>query len=274
MNKTIKLYSANDQFQQLETLKHNRNKRHKTRSFLVEGVRNINQALAYNWTFKCFIYTQDANLSNWAKNILASQDATHYQLSPELQTQLSNKNNASELMAIINIPEDNLDNLKLSNLPLLIVFDRPSNPGNLGTIIRSCDALGADALIITGHAVDLYDPETIAASTGSLFALPVVRLNSHSNLLDYFQTIKERYGDLQLIGSSAQANTLLQDCNFWRPTVLFIGNETKGLSHAYKELSDTFMRIDMQGSASSLNVACATTIMLYEVQRQRAQAQP
>ena len=90
----------------------------------------------------------------------------------------SNKSEPSELLALVAMPADDLDRIPLSPDLLVVAFDRPASPGNLGSIIRSCDALGAHGVIMTGHSVDLYDPETISASVGSLFALPVVRLPS------------------------------------------------------------------------------------------------
>ena len=150
-----------------------------------------------------------------------------------------------------------------------MVFDRPASPGNLGTIIRSCDALHVDGLVITGHAADLYDPETISATTGSFFALPVVRLPSRKELMPWFATIEQTIGSFQIVGSSAKAEEEITTHDFTKPTILVIGNETWGLSAGYKELCDSIVRIPIYGSATSLNVACAASVMLYEIDRQR-----
>src|SRR5262249_6509534 len=139
---------------------------------------------------------------------------------------------------------------------LVVVFDRPAGPGNLGTLIRSCDALNADGLVITGHAADLYDPETISATTGSLFAVPVVRLPSHRELLPWFESIEQAIGPFQVVGSSAKAEKDIVTHDFTGPTILVIGNETWGLSASYKELCDSIVKIPIYGSATSLNVAC------------------
>ena len=264
------IHSENAIFQQIESLKHSRNKRHKQKAFLIEGVRHINQARAYNWIIKSYLYSSDGTLSSWAKEILSTSTVqTHYALPIALLQKLSNKNKTSELMAIVSMPEDEFGRIKLSDLPLIVVIDRSSNPGNLGTIIRSCDALGADGIIMTGHSVDLFSSETIASTTGSFFSLPTVRKGSHHDVLPYLEQIKQDYGDLQLVATSAHAKTNIQDCNFWRPTVLLIGNEKDGLSKAYLDLADIQIGVTMQGSATSLNVACACSILLYEVSRQR-----
>jgi len=266
------IHSENATFQQIEALKTNRNKRHKQGVFLIEGVRHINQALKNNWTIKSFFYAKDKQLSNWATDILSSSAAeTHYELAFALQAKLSNKKDASELIALVEMQTNDLARIKLSDLPLVVVIDRSSNPGNLGTIIRSSDALGADALIMTGHAVDLYSAEVLAATTGSFFSLPVLRFQSAKDLEPLLSQLKNDYGDVQIVATSAHAEQDIDACNFWRPTLLLIGNETDGLSRAYEEMADTLVGIPMQGSATSLNVACASSILLYEIGRQRKQ---
>ena len=142
-------------------------------------------------------------------------------------------------------------------------FDRPASPGNLGSIIRSCDALHADGLVITGHAVDLYDPETISATTGSFFALPVVRQAGFSDLLPWFDQIRAKLGTFQLIGTSEDAPETIDQHDFQGATLLALGNETWGLSAAYQQSCNMLVKIPMSGSASSLNVASAASILLY-----------
>ena len=149
-------------------------------------------------------------------------------------------------------------------------MDRPGNPGNLGTLIRSCDALGASGLVVTGHAVDLYDPATITASRGSIFALPVVQAASHAEVLQWVASVRERLGRCDLVGTDEHADTDLAAHDFTAPTVLVVGNETHGLSRAYRDACDAVVRIPMSGSASSLNVSVAASIAIYEVVRQRA----
>ena len=275
MPKITRVYSENNDFQYVETLRRRREKRHKSRAFFVEGVRPINQALRYGWTVNAFLYAHDAQLSDWARGILASsRAATHYELPAHLMERLSNKEEPSELIALLAMPADDLSRIPLTPGLRVVVFDRPASPGNLGTIIRSCDALGADGLVITGHSVDLYDPETISASTGSFFAIPTVRLPSSRELRPWFDAIRAAVGPFNVVGSSARGTVDLAEHDFTAPTVLVVGNETWGLSAGYKELCDALVRIPIVGSATSLNVASATSIMLYELDRQRRAATP
>ena len=271
--KLIKIYSENNHFQYIETLRRKREKRLQNNEFFIEGVRPINQALAYHRTLNAFVYTREKPLSDWAEGILAHSHAeVHFEVPLPLLEKLSNKSTSSELLALVAMPENDPSRIPLVSDLLVVVFDRPASPGNLGTIIRSCDALQAHGLILTGHAVDLFDPETISASTGSFFALPTLRLPSQKELLPWLASARATLGSLQIVGTDERAEQEISQHDFTSPTVLIVGNETWGMSAAYQELCDVMVKIPLAGSASSLNVACATSIFLYEVQRQRSRS--
>ncbi len=275
---TVKrVYSQNADYQRFEVLKSNRSKRYHYRQFFVEGVRNINTALQNGWHICSFLYTPDKPLSDWAKGLLSSiHTDVNYELSGPLMAKLSGKSDTSELMAIAAMRPDTPDQLKLSENPLLMLFDRPSNRGNLGTMIRSCDALGADGLILTGHGVDLYDPEVVGASMGSFFNLPVIRLADNQSLFDYLNALKSRFPTFQTVGTTAHRQHPLYAAPLDGPLLLMVGNETEGLSRTFKESCDLLVTIPMaeQGAASSFNVACAASILLYETVRQRTVTAP
>ncbi|MBR2409724.1 MAG: hypothetical protein IKB07_12325 [Lachnospiraceae bacterium] len=261
----------NNIFQHIQVLKTNRTKRNRYGEFVVEGVRNINEAVKNGWQIKSFLYGE-GKLSDWAKELLTSvKTKENYQFSWELMKELSGKEDTSELMAIVAMKEITPTQMKLSSNPFLVLFDRPSNKGNLGTMIRSCDALGVDALILTGHGVDLYDPEVVAASMGSFFSLPVVRIAEQETLYELITRMKEAYGSFRMFGTTAHQQKAIYELDLTSPLLLFIGNETKGLSYAYKELCEELCTIPMAASstATSFNVSCAASIMMYEVVRQR-----
>jgi len=266
----VRIYSENALFQYIDTLRRRREKRHKHREFFVEGVRPINQALAHNWTITAFIYARDQLLSDWAQGILADSSASrHIEVPLPFLHKLSNKDEPSELLALVAMPDDHLSRIPITRDLRVVVFDRPASPGNLGTIIRSCDALSAQGVVIVGHAVDLYDPETISATTGSFFSLPVVRVPGPRDLLPWLEAIRRAIGPVQVVGTSEKATTNIFAHDFTHPTILVVGNETWGLSAGFQALCDTVVTIPMYGSATSLNVACATSILLYEIDRQR-----
>ena len=266
----IRVRSKNNVYQRIEVLKRNREKRGKYGEFFVEGVKSVNRLVDNKWEIRSLIYTPDAPLSDWAKNILRTAGAReHIELPAGLMSELSDKEEPSELLAVAAIPEDDLSRIRIHDNLLVVLFDRPSSHGNLGTIIRTCDSFRADGLILTGHCVDLYDPQTIRASVGSLFALPVIRMPSHRELLPWLSGLRNALPDFRIVGSDEKADIDLADHDFTLPAAIVLGNETDGMSRSYQELCDVTVKIPIHGSASSLNVACAASILLYETDRQR-----
>jgi len=266
----IKVFTENSEFQFIETLRHNRVKRNRAGMFFVEGVQAITQAVENEWEINALVFSREKRLSDWTEGIIQKANArNHYEIPLRLMEKLSDKDETSELLALVGIPADELSRIPVRENMLMVVLDRPSSPGNLGTIIRSCDALGADGLIISGHAADLYDPETIRATTGSFFSVPAVRLPSHKELIPWLEELKQRVIGLRVVGTSAKAKLPIHEFDLTLPTVLLIGNETNGLSNAYQEIADAMVTIPMSGTASSMNIACATSILLYEAVRQR-----
>jgi tRNA G18 (ribose-2'-O)-methylase SpoU len=255
--------SANADYQLALALRDNRRQRTRQGRFLVEGVRSIDRAVENGWAIDSFWFA-GRPLSRWATRLLeAGLARTHVELEPALMAELSAKDETSELVALVEIPPDDLGRIPRRDNELLVVLDRPASPGNLGSVIRSADALGADGVVVVGHAADLYDPQTVRASQGSLFAVPVVRIDSPEEL-------EPRLEGLQVVGTSAHGDVELAEVDLRRPTALVLGNETKGLSWGWRERSDVLVRIPQRGSASSLNLAAAGAILLYEAERQRA----
>lgn len=270
--KIERVYTKNAAYQKFEVLKTNRNKRYRYYEFFVEGVRNINEAIRNQWEIVSFLYTPDIPLSSWAKETLgAVRTQVNYELSASLMAELSGKADTSELIAVVKMRPDSFEQFHLSENPLLALFDRPSNKGNLGTIIRSCDALGVEGLILTGHGVDLYDPEVVVSSMGSFFNVPVIRMPDLPKLEQFLAEMKERYPDFQTVGTTAHKEFPIYDADLSGPLLFMIGNETDGLCRAFKEGCDRLVTIPMveTSSASSFNVGCAATVMFYEAVRQR-----
>ena len=269
--KEVNVFSENSTFQKFEVLKTNRNKRYRYNEFLVEGVRSLKEAVANGWCIKSFLYDKD-DLSDWARDTIRTvKTEVNYVLTPALMKKLSGKDDGSELMAVIEMREDTLESVKLSDVPFIVLFDRPSNRGNLGTMIRSCDALGADMLVITGHAVDLYDPEVIAAGMGSFFNVPVIRIARSEDVEGIVAQLREKHPGFQTIATTAHKQNCIYTTPLSGPCMLMVGNETEGLCRGLYEMADTTVSIPMaeSSSASSFNVACAATVIISEIVRQR-----
>jgi TrmH family RNA methyltransferase len=146
----------------------------------------------------------------------------------------------------------------------VVVFDRPTTPGNIGTLIRSADAFGADGVVVTGHAADPYDPKAVRASTGSLFAVPVVRAPSHREVVAWASASSAVF-----VGTDESGDVPVDEADYAGTRIIVIGNETRGLSSGWREACDRMVRIPIVGAASSLNAAAAATVVLYEAARQR-----
>ncbi|GIH68792.1 RNA methyltransferase [Sphaerimonospora thailandensis] len=265
-----RITSRNARFQQWEALLSNRNKRQRSREFLVQGVRPINIAIEHGWPIQTLIFDSKRSLSRWAQELLRSVRVDQVAMAPELLAELGEKNaETPEIIAVMEIPEDDLGRVKVGPDFLGVVFDRPTSPGNIGSIIRSADAFGADGVIVTGHAADVYDPKSVRASTGSLFALPSVRVPSHREVVVWVEEQREQGCPVRIVGTDEHGEADVFDFDLTGPTLLLVGNETKGLSAAWRELCDHMVRIPMTGTASSLNAANASTAVLYEAARQR-----
>lgn len=273
--RVLRVDVPSDEFQLVSALVHNRKQRARQRRFVVEGVRPINQAFEHGWTIDALWYASGRPLSRWATARLSSgRAAKHVEAAPELFSELGEKDEPSELLAVVHPRPDDLARIPRRPDALLVAFDRPVSPGNLGSVIRSSDALGAHGLVVTGHAADVYDPQAIRASMGSVFALPVVREGSMAAIRTWLGELRSELPGLQVVGSSAQATTPVTEVDLRRPTVLALGNETRGLSQAWREACDEFVLIPMAGTADSLNAAAAGAILLYEAARQRRGAAP
>ncbi|MBO2455453.1 rRNA methyltransferase [Actinomadura barringtoniae] len=265
----VRISRPNARFQQWEALLRNQNKRQRSGEFLVQGVRPITLAVERGWTVRALIFDAERTLSRWAKQMLERAGAEHVAMAPELLRQLSGKDQeVPELVAVVELPPDDLSRIPVTPSFLGVVFDRPSGPGNIGTLVRSLDAFGGAGLIITGHAADPYDPKAVRASTGSLLAMPVVRVDSHKLVLDWVAKARADQ-PLTVVGTDENGDSDIAGVDLTGPTLLVIGNETAGLSAGWRQGCDTMARIPIGGAASSLNAASAATVVLYEATRQR-----
>ncbi|MET8332990.1 TrmH family RNA methyltransferase [Streptosporangium canum] len=265
-----KVTARNALFQQWQALLTNRTKRQRTGEFLIHGVRPITLAVEHGWPLRTLLYPAGQRLSEWARRLIDDSGVPLAEVAPELLHELGEReSDAPELIAVGALLPDDLDRLRPGPGFLGVAFDRPGNPGNIGTLVRSADAFGAAGLIVTGHAADVYDPKSVRASTGSLFSLPVVRRPSPEDVLDWVGAQRDRGLPIRIVGTDESGSTPISGCDLTVPTLLVVGNETAGMSVRWREMCDEVVRIPMGGAASSLNAASAGTLVLYEAARQR-----
>jgi 23S rRNA (uridine2479-2'-O)-methyltransferase len=257
--------SENAAFQLLEALRHNRRKREQRGELLVEGVRAIDRCLSAGWPVRAVLSPIDAAPSAWARSVFDRLPAAErVELTPPLFERLADREEPPELLLVARIPVPDLSLVPRSADGVVVLIDRPSSPGNLGTIIRTADALGAAGVVINGHGAHLYDPRTVRASVGSLFALPVAAVPSQGGLSTWLESWRTEAPSLTVVATDEDGDLVLdRSIELSRPALVLLGSERTGLSRGLRDLADVTVAIPMAGSASSLNVAVAHGIVLH-----------
>ena len=270
MNKITKIGAENAEFQIIRALKTNREKRNKLREIFIEGIECVKQAAKCNLEITRIISADIEGLSGWGKELIGkNNNAKIIEMSAPLFNSLCDKSVPAELLAtakinryeLAGLEEELNENIKA---PFIVVFDRPSDYGNLGTLIRSANAFGVDAFIITGHGIDVYESKVIRSSLGSVFSTKVVNADSMDALKAFVEGQKSK-NNLQIIGTDSAGEDSLADAAIKRPVMLVIGNEAKGMSVKLNALCDRVIRIPMGGAVNSLNVSCAASILMWEI---------
>ena len=253
--------TRNATFQHVEVVKRNRAKRTSSGHMVIEGVVPINLCVR-NRVEVIQVFGKDfRQLSSWGHDVVdAFPDAELYRLSPELMDEISDKDEGSELIVLARQPVRSLEQITASRI---VVLDRPGSPGNLGSTLRSCAGFGVDAVIISGHGADPFDPKSISASRGAVFSTPIVRAGSNDELLGFLSRIRSE--SIAVYGSSARGDTDLADITAPDGYVLIVGNETTGMARFLADSCDRTIRIPIQGDITSLNVSCAASILLYQL---------
>jgi len=250
----------------------NRRRRTQEKVSFVEGVHALTAAYRHGWDIRHLIYSPETLRTDWAREIVEKTPvASRVEVNAYVQGELSDRASPSELMALVEQRPDDPGRIPVSDDLLVLIMDRPSSPGNIGSVMRSADALGAHGVIITGHAADPYDPKAVRASMGSLFALPVVRVQAHEALEAWIAQVRAVLGAFQVVATSAHTSNVAYEHDLVGPTALVIGNEARGISAYFETLCDHFVTIPMaSGVATSFNASVAASILLYEASRQRA----
>ena len=265
----MRVSKRNALFQEWLALTQNRQKRHRMGLFLVEGTTAIDSAVRHGWALDALIFPAGRRLSDWAEGHLSSGAAERLvEMDPELLAELTERHEGTELLAIARSRNVALGELTPAEPWLGVVVDRPKSPGNLGTIIRTATSFDAAFLITTGHAADPFDPACVRASVGTLFDLPLVRLPSHVPLFAWVAA-RRREQPLGVVGTGQAGSAPIDQVDLRGNVLLVLGNETEGLSSAYREACDVFAHLPTGARQPSLNVSAAAAIVLYEARRQR-----
>ncbi len=265
--KAISIDSENAEYQVIRALKESRAKRAKAGEVFIEGTESIKQAAAASLEATRAIFDSGRELSGWARGFLAERPlARRIAMAPRLYRALCDREEPSELLVTARAGLGPLAGLSLPDEPFVLVLDRPGDCGNFGSIVRSANSFGVDAVLVLGHAVDAFDPKAIRSSLGAVFRTRLARVESMRELESWLAGQRERSG-LILVGTDSSGESSLPDRPLRRPVALALGNEAKGLSVALKGLCDLIVRIPIEGAVNSLNVACAGSIFMWDVYR-------
>ncbi len=241
--------------------------RNKAGKFLVEGIHHVGEASAAGWNIDFILYSPESLTSGFAKNLLASEESKGVRCLPvstDILESLADKDNPQGLLAVVNQKAASLDSLLQRSFCFGVALVSPQDPGNVGTILRTLDAVGGDGLILLDGGVDPFHPSAVRASMGTLFWKPVATAS-----FDDF-TGWARQNRYQLIGTSAHAAIDYRDAKLEKLTsILVLGSEQKGLSEVQLAACDVSIKLPMHGRASSLNLAVAAGVLLYELLEKR-----
>ncbi|MBN2351464.1 MAG: RNA methyltransferase [Spirochaetales bacterium] len=262
----MKISGKNDIFQMLVAVKTNRHKRSRFDEIFVEGIESIKQAMASpHVVLKKIIYRNFSALSDWAKKVIQNGAfPERVEMTEDLYRELSDKDEPAEIMITLACRKTPLEEAPLGAKPFIVVFDRPSDRGNLGSLIRSANAFGVDLLVTLGHGVDVFEPKVIRSSLGAVFRTRIAHAQSMAELERWLGRLKRETG-LAVVGTDSSGETTPGEAALRPPVVLVIGNEAKGMSVGLKALADRLVRIPMRGDVNSLNAACAGSILLWEI---------
>jgi TrmH family RNA methyltransferase len=250
---------ANPKIKQARALRQ-RKEREASGLFLVEGITHVAAAIEAGATVEYICYAPALLASAFANDLIAQAAARNiacYPTSPEVFEALSEKENPAGLIAVVRKPISNLKSL-ISNLQSwYVALVSPQDPGNIGAILRTIDAVGASGLLLLDGGADPFHPNAVRASMGALFRAPVVS----ATFGEFVAWAKE--GGCTVIGSSAHASLDYRAADYKRPLALLLGSEQKGLSPEQRGVCSQMIRLPMQGKVNSLNLAVAAGVLLY-----------
>ncbi|EHK2402596.1 RNA methyltransferase [Clostridium perfringens] len=246
----------NNLFKEIKKLKEKKH-RIKSNKYLIEGLRFVEEAIKSKVSIDSIIFTESFKEKNPDLFLKINENIKLIQMNEALLKQLCSTENPQGIVGVIN-----MQNKELKTGELVVLVDKVQDPGNMGTIIRSAHAAGAAGIVMTKGTVDIYNDKTLRSTMGSIFYIPIVEDDS----LDFVKSLKKE--GYKLVVSSLQGKNNFFEENLQGKVMIAVGNEGNGVSDEVYDIADIKVKIPMPGEAESLNVAVATSIMIYEKIRQ------
>jgi RNA methyltransferase, TrmH family len=262
MSTTLITSHSNPKIKQARVLRQ-RKQRDETGLFLVEGLFHIGEALTAHVAIDSLFYAPDLMDSDFARQLIdrAAADGTAcYETTAEIFASLAAKENPQGVIAVVQQRRTLLADLTPQNFPWGVAIVSPQDPGNVGTILRTIDAVGASGLILLDSSVDPHHPTAVRASLGSIFWYPIVS----TSFVEWSHWARQR--GYHIYGTSAKGSVDYQAVEVYeRPLIVLLGSEREGLSPEQAAVCDRLVRLPMRGHVSSLNLAVAAGVVLYAV---------
>jgi len=233
---------------------------------LIEGYRSVSRGLECKLKFKTCYFSPDLFLGKNEPALIekiAKSGTQVLETSAEVLAKISYRDRPEGIMAVAHTVKHELSNMPANPNGVYLVAESIEKPGNLGSIMRSADAIGADGVIVCQKRTDIYNPNVITASTGALFSMALAECDEQ----EAFEWIRDN--SLSILAATPEAEKIYSDVDLTRGVAVVVGAEQYGLSEFWKENADMNVRIPMLGYIDSLNVATAATVILYEAIRQR-----
>lgn len=247
--------------------------------FVVEGIKSIKEAHHYCTVEDLYISeawlsanrgsTDDEGLFDWlcGQDLLDRESVTRVEvLSGQVFEKISDTVTPQGLMAAVKFNEYDLELLLKKEKLFLIVLENLSDPGNMGTIVRTAEGAGADAVILGGGCVDAFSPKVVRSTMGALFRMPVFSY-SDAGFTELLKRLKQN--GIKLYGAHLRGSVSYDEMSYGNRAGIIIGNESKGITEGTLEFTDSLVKIPMEGRVESLNASVAAGILMYEVYRQR-----
>lgn len=239
--------------------------RDESRTFMAEGLKLVIDALDRGWTIRTLVYAKAGKGKPLVEKVAARTVAAGglvLEVSEKVMSSITRRENPQMVAAVFEQRWTALKDVQPKGSETWIALDRVRDPGNLGTIIRTADATGASGVILVGDCTDPFSMETVRATMGSMFALPLVK-TTPVDFLKWKKSVDARLVATHLAGAVDYRTIDYKS----KPVILMMGNEQSGLPDELAQAADKLARIPQVGMADSLNLAVATGVMLFEVRR-------
>lgn len=256
MEKPLIISSSNPLIKQVRSLRQKK-ARQESGLFLVEGIHHVGEALEAKWDVESILFAPDLLISSYARDLIARLGSKPQPVSTEVMESLADKENPQGILAMVRQKQARFSDLHSAKTCVALVS--PQDPGNVGTILRTMDAVGVDAMFLLDGGVDVYHPTVVRSSMGTIFWKPIV----HASFADFVFWAKGKH--IQLIGTSAHADVDYHTLVPRHPWVLLLGNEQKGLTIDQTKACDVTVSLPMKGRVSSLNLSVAAGVLLYSL---------